>query len=126
MDWLFEKNSDNAETLITILADESTSDAIYVKEPIRLFIALMWVKFKPRIIVFVFLPYILYLSLLCILTGSLLNSFLINLVEMRFMKEVCRLQEQRAQLDADFGLSSMTASPTCDRKLAKDHHYQHL
>lgn len=89
MDWLFEKNKNNAEHLITILANESTSKEIYVKEPIRLFIELMWVKFKPRIIVFVFVPYVVYLSLLYTLTGHLLNSFLINLAEMRFMKEVC-------------------------------------
>lgn len=89
MDWLFEKNKNNAEHLITILANENISKEIYVKEPIRLFIELMWVKFKPRIIVFVFVPYVIYLSLLYTLTGHLLNSFLINLAEMRFMKEVC-------------------------------------
>lgn len=89
MDWLFDNNKNNAEHLITILANESTSQEIYVKEPIRLFIELMWVKFKPRIIVGVFLPYVVYLSLLYTLTGHLLNSFLINLAEMRFMSEVC-------------------------------------
>jgi hypothetical protein len=92
MDWLFEKNKNNAEHLITILANESTSKEIYVKEPIRLFIELMWVKFKPRIIVFVFVPYVVYLSLLYTLTGHLLNSFLINLAEMRFMREVCKYE----------------------------------
>jgi hypothetical protein len=103
MDWLFEKNKNNAEHLITILANESTSKEIYVKEPIRLFIELMWVKFKPRIIVFVFVPYVVYLSLLYTLTGHLLNSFLINLAEMRFMKEVCvyenELQKDREIID---------------------------
>lgn len=94
MDWLFEKDKNNAEHLITILANESTSKEIFVKEPIRLFIELMWVKFKPRIILFVFLPYVVYLSLLYVLTGHLLNSFLINLAEMRFMKEVCEYENQ--------------------------------
>ena len=97
MDWLFEKNKNNAEHLITILANESTSKEIYVKEPIRLFIELMWVKFKPRIIVYVFVPYVVYLWLLYTLTGHLLNSFLINLAEMRFMKEVC-VYENELQL----------------------------
>lgn len=68
MDWLFE--NDNAKILIELLANDANS-AVLTEKTISTFIQLMWAKYQPAIIRRVFIPYLVYLGIVCYLVCSL-------------------------------------------------------
>jgi hypothetical protein len=73
MDWVFSHN--NAEMLIKILSQIQGTDALKTP-PIRHFVRMMWSRLQPRIVSYVFVPYLLYLSLIFILSGTTVNTFM--------------------------------------------------
>ena len=83
MDWLFQH--DNAKTFISILSNCQSQDAL-TKQPIKMFITMMWKRFNPRIITWVFVPYICYLGLMCGLSGVVINKFLTTKEKLMFIK----------------------------------------
>jgi hypothetical protein len=75
MDWVFSHN--NAEVLIQMISNIEGKEAL-TKPPIRLFVRMMWSRLQPRIVSYVFFPYLIYLGLIMILSGSTVNYFLIT------------------------------------------------
>jgi hypothetical protein len=61
MDWLFINQ--NAKLLIKLLA-ESSNPKVLTKAQIRIFIDLMWSFYNPKIINYIFIPYLGYLIVL--------------------------------------------------------------
>ena len=78
MDWLFE--NDNAKILIALLANDANS-AVLTQRTISIFISLMWEHYQIAIIKKVFIPYLVYLLIICYLVCSLSSKFIINLAE---------------------------------------------
>ena len=76
-DWIFDEN--NAKVLLGLLATEANNNAL-TKKSIKIFIDLMWSKFQPAIILYVFVPYSIMLVNLCILASGGTGTF-INLVK---------------------------------------------
>ena len=52
---------------------------MYATESIRIFIKLMWKEYKPMIIKWIFIPYLLYLGTFMFLTSSGTGKFLENI-----------------------------------------------
>ena len=72
MDWIFFE--DNAKILLEILAD-TTNERVLTKKSIRIFINFMWKYYQNAIIKKIFLPYVLYLLLLLILSGVTVRQY---------------------------------------------------
>lgn len=73
MDWVFSHN--NAEVLIQMISNIKGKEAL-TKPPIRHFVGMMWSRLQPRIVSYVFFPYQIYLVLIMILSGSVVNTFM--------------------------------------------------
>jgi hypothetical protein len=73
LDWIFV--GDNAKNLLSLLASDA-DPAILSKKSMRIFIEVMWEYYQKAIIIYIFLPYILYLSLLSYLGGNLVGPFI--------------------------------------------------
>lgn len=76
LDWIFYRS--NAKELLHLLAENG--DTSYLTQKcIRVFVHIMWEHYQKAIIKFIFIPYILYLSLLSYLgsvqIGSIVNGF---------------------------------------------------
>ena len=72
MDWLFL--DDNIENFIYVLSEKTHPQYLTLK-PIKIFIELLWSKIQMRIVVWVLIPYILYLLSMYKLTGICLMNF---------------------------------------------------
>ena len=68
MDWLFHE--DNFTTLLACLAD-SDNDSTLTAKQIRVCVDFVWTYYQRAIIKCIFLPYIVYLSLISYLSGCL-------------------------------------------------------
>lgn len=77
MDWLFE--NDNANTVLTILASEEGNPKVLTQEAIQIFIDMAWEVYQPAIIKRVFLPYMLYLGLMCRLVCQSARGYILNI-----------------------------------------------
>jgi len=89
MDWLFEHN--NAEIFIEMISNIKGKDAL-TKPPIRHFVSMMWSRYQPRIVSYVFFPYLIYLALICVLSGSVVDTFMKTREQLLFMKEFDNLK----------------------------------
>ena len=89
MDWLFDHN--NAEVFISMISAIQGKDAL-TKPPIRHFVRMMWSRFQPRIVSYVFVPYMIYLALICVLSGSVVNTFMKTREEILFMSDYSEIQ----------------------------------
>ena len=101
MDWLFDHN--NAETLIEMISDVQGKEAL-TTPPVRHFVSMMWSRFQPRIVAYVFVPYLVYLFLIFTLSGSVVNTFMKTREEILFMEEFVHLKLDTApgyKLDHD-------------------------
>lgn len=89
MDWLFDHN--NAENLLTMISRVKGKDAL-TKPPIKYFVNMMWSRFQPRIVSYVFFPYLIYLGLIMISSGSVVNTFMTTRNQIDYMEEFAHLQ----------------------------------
>ena len=89
MDWLFDHN--NAEVLIEMISQVQGKEAL-TKPPVRYFVSMMWSRFQPRIISYVFVPYLIYLGMICYLSGSVVNTFMTTREEILFMEQYVHLK----------------------------------
>lgn len=67
-DWIFEKG--NCKTLLGMLAEDANNSALTTKT-MRIFVAFMWSYYKSAIVKNIFLPYLLYLVSLIVLSSGL-------------------------------------------------------
>lgn len=74
MDWLFE--NDNAKTLINVLANEESNPVVLTMETMQVFLNMTWEKYQPAIIKYVFIPYMIYLCLMCRLVCQSARSYI--------------------------------------------------
>lgn len=74
MDWLFE--NDNAKTLINVLANEESNPVVLTMETMQVFLDMTWEKYQPAIIKYVFIPYMIYLCLMCRLVCQSARSYI--------------------------------------------------
>ena len=88
MDWVFSHN--NAEVLIQMISNIEGKEAL-TKPPIRHFVRMMWSRLQPRIVSYVFFPYLIYLVMIMILSGSVVNTFMITREEIVYMEQFALL-----------------------------------
>jgi hypothetical protein len=82
MDWLFDHN--NAEVFIHMISQVQNKDAL-TKPPIKYFVQMMWSRFQPRIVSYVFVPYLIYLALIMTISGNVVNHFMMSRTQILFM-----------------------------------------
>ena len=66
--------------MLELLA-ESSNPSVLVKAQIRIFVDLMWSKYKPNIIVYIFVPYIGYLGILLYMSAYIIGPYQRSLEE---------------------------------------------
>lgn len=85
MDWIFREG--NAKKLLGFLTKQTNSN-IYTTNSIRVFIDLLWKKFQPKIIMEVFVPYLLYMISFVLLCSSLTTRLLNHIIAPNAYKEI--------------------------------------
>jgi hypothetical protein len=79
-DWIFENG--NAKKLLRVLANDANNSALTTKT-IKIFIDLMWSKYKMAIVKWIFIPYTIYHGSLIMLSsgiaGDLISAYAANL-----------------------------------------------